>query len=500
MNSTNKNIKVASSEKIVGNTFFSTLSELSLLMTSVFFIMAARYLGVVEYGKFSTAIGFVSLFTILVLFGFTYSITKIIVRHHEKAGIYVGHALYIQLLFAIFCFGLCMGAAYLLKGRYSDEIRLLMALVFCAETLRCLGLVLRASVKALGHFHYDTLAVNAERLFLLLVGIPVLILKRDIFFVAAILALSRLISVLILMYTLKRAGHRILIRPQLNIGIELIRGSTIYVVQSAFWRVYDHIDVVMLSLMGSFAQVGLYKAGRQILEGLWFIPNILTEVTYPEMAARHLVSSERVFTLFDKVFKYMLIMGVMVTIGTIIIAKPLVNLIYGDGYEKTTIILILLGITIIPSYLRYMFGNTLVAIDLQKREMAISVSRSGFNAIANLALIPFWGVIGATIATVATDYFAIIFYVRVLIEKKLLRKSQWQFIYKPFVAAAACVPIYLGIQGLHGFTQFVIIIPAYILFIFLLRVFNMHELNLFQQITISRLPWLRLVQIQKKAD
>ena len=490
MSMSDKKVTVSSSQRIIGNTFFSTLSELSLLMTSVFFILAARYLGDAEYGKLSTAIGFVSFFSLLVIFGFTYSITKVIVRNPQKTGDYVGHALYIQLLFSLVAFGLCLGVAYLLRGRYSGEIRLLMAAVFGAEVLRCLGFMLRAAVKAVGRFQDDTVAVNAERLLLLVIGIPLLIFQRNVFAVAAVLAFSRLVSVVVLIGGLKRAGHHILVRPQWPVAVDLIRGSTIYVVQSVFLRVYDSIDVVILSLMRPFEEVGWYKAGRQILEGLWFIPNILTEVTYPELSARHLVSKEKVVSLFDKAFKYMLIMGVMVSAGTVIIAKPLVALLYGAGYEKTSLVLIILGITIVPSYLRYVFGNTLVAIDRQKTAMAISVSRSIFNAAANLALIPIWGIWGSALATVATDYFSIVFYIRVLIKERLLHRAQWRFGYKPFAAAAACAPIYLGLQSQNGFVQFAVIIPAYIVFLLVLRVFEVDEIHALRQVIGSRVPSL----------
>jgi O-antigen/teichoic acid export membrane protein len=470
------NIQASSGQKIIGNTVLSTLSELSLVFTSVYYILVARFLGDTQFGKFGTAIGFVGLFTLLIHFGFSYSIVKVIVKEKEKTGLFVANALYIQFALSLFCFIACMGAASLLKAKYPIEVRQLIAITFAAEMLKCFNLTLRASCKALGEYRYDTIAVNAERFFLLGAGLLFLLSGYGLLTVALLLALSRLISFLLLGMFILKSGYPFFLFPNATLVKTLIKSSFVYVVQSAFWRVYDYIDLVMISLMRPFHEVGWYRAGRQILEGLWFIPNILTEAIYPELNARHHLSNDHVFKLFDKAFKYMLSISVMVCIGTVVIAKALIEMLYGPSFEKTTLVLILLGIAVIPSYLRYMFGNTLIAVNLQKKETMIAASRSGFNVVANLALIPFYGYIGATIATVATDYFSIVFYFIILKKQGLVRISQLRFIYKPFLAAGFVIPVFFLIRHYHGVIQFFILIGVYIIAVFALRIFERDEI------------------------
>ena len=473
-------IKISSGKKIVGNTILSSFSELSLVFTSIFYILAARYLSDTGFGKFGTAVGFVGIFTLFIMFGFSYSITKIIVKERKKAGLYLGNALYIQLVFSAVYFLISLYVAYLLRTKYTLEVRYVIAIMFVAESLRCFTLTLRAGCKALGQYHYDAIAVNAERIFLLVVGIVLFLTGHGLFAVAVVVAVSRLVSLGILIGFMYRMHQNLVIMPNFKIWKMLLKKSYVYVAPSAFWRIYDYSDVVMISLMRPFHEVGWYRAGRQILEGLWFIPNILTEAIYPELNARHLVSRELVFKLFDRSFKYILSISVMVSIGTIVISRWLINLIYGPAYQKTVMVLILLGITVVPSYLRYMFGNTLIAINLQKKETYIAGGRSIFNAVGNLVLIYFYGYIGATIATVATDYFVIFVYFAILREEGLVRKSQLKFVYKPFVGAVSLIPVYYITRPIGDVIQFFIMITVYIVALFSLRIFDKEELTFFK--------------------
>ena len=182
----------------------------------------------------------------------------------------------------------------------------------------------------------------------------------------------------------------------------------------------------------------------------------------------------------------MLTVSVMVGIGTIIIAKPLIQILYRSDYNQAAIVLILLGFAVIPSYLRYLFGNTLIAVNLQKKETVVAACRSGFNVCANLSLIPFYGYVGATVATVATDYLAIVIYAVILGKEGLIRRQQLRFIYKPLLAGILLSPIYFLFSGIYAFFSFVIFIILYIALLFIMRIFDPEEIEVFRKYIRNR--------------
>jgi O-antigen/teichoic acid export membrane protein len=481
--------RTSSRQKIIGNTLFSLLSELSLLFTVVFSILAARFLGDREFGKLGAAVGFVGIFTLFIVFGFSYSIPKIINRRPENAGAAVWNALIIQASFSLACAVVCMSVAGLLRTKYTADVRILIGIVFIAETFRCFVFTLRAAFKTLGRFHYDTIAVNAERIFLLLAGTWVLIQTRNVIWAAVVLALSRAISFFILVFFLFRDGLHRNAGPSLAGCRMLMADSWIYAIQTGIFRLYDSIDLFMLSLMRPFAEVGWYRAGRQIIDGLTFIPNVLTEVVYPEMNSRHMVSDRMVTRLFERSFKYILITAVFVGLAVILFSGRIVALIYSPDYVRTVAVLAVLGISVIPAYIRYLFGNILIAINLQKSVLAVSGIRVGLNLVLNYILIRSYGYMGAAAATVAVEVFSFGVYAYLLKKQKFINRSQWAFAFKPILAGAAVLVLQRCMPDMHFLVRFFILFLSYIGVIFALKTFDREEMSAFKLFIIKKLKY-----------
>ncbi len=482
------NAKVATSHQIMGNTLLSSLSEMSLIFTFVFYILAARYLGDEAYGKFASALAFVGLFSMFVLFGFSYSITKIIVRDRDRAGFYAGNALSIQFFIAIALLLVSSGVAWLLRVKYPPEVRTVIAIVFLAESFRCFGMTLRSTCKALGRFHYDTLAVNAERIFLLIAGGVLLVSGKGVEAAAWVLLFSRAVSFFLLLGFLGRSGQKIRLKPGLSTCRMLVRQSWIYVLQSSFWTLNNYVDVVMLSLLRNFVEVGWYSVARRFFEGLWFVPNIITEAVYPELSARHLVSRELVVKLFMRSFKYTLIVATVITMCTVMAAPDLIRLAYGSEYEQSILVLVLLGIAVVPSFLRYLFGTTLIAVNQQKKVTMLDAVRSALNIVLNLILIVLYGYIGAAVTTVVMEYLTLIAYFLVLKKEGLIRRKALGFSLKPLLAAALLFAGYTLFQELSGWIKLAGVFVLYWLLLFMMKIFDREELRIFKTF-LMKLLW-----------
>lgn len=479
MNRSTFSISVSSPQKIFWNTIFSTFSELSLFFTFIFFILVARFLGDTAFGQFSSAMAFVGIFTLLVIFGFSYSITKWIVRDRANAGTYTGATLVVQFGLTFLCLAVTYGVALVLRQKYSHEVRMLILLIYMAECLKSYTLTLRAAVKALGGFHFDTLAMNAERIVLVVLGGIFLLLGKGLYIAAGVLIFSRVISFALLYRAVHHLSPDGISFPGISLSRKLVQESWIYMVQSIFWRIYDYIDVVLLSLLSTFEATGWYGAGRRILEGLWIIPNILTEALYPELNARHLVSHQLVRNVLDRAVKYLMMIGFAVCVAVLVLSKTLVQWFYGSAFQNTAKVLIILGLTIVPSYLRYVFGNTLIAINLQKKEIQISAARSIFNILANIILISRYGFLGAAGATVLTDFFALGLYLRIFYKVKLAGQVWLHDFGKSFAAFLCVIPLFFGIRGISALVQCLVLLGSYLIFLWIFRAFTLREMAFF---------------------
>lgn len=490
MNNTN-NTYVSSSQKLVGNTLLSSMSEMSLIFNSVFFILAARFLGDTILGMFNTAIEFVGLFVFVVVFGFNYSITKVVVRDREQMPRYVVNALFIQLLVSFLVFGICILIAYLLRAKYPLKVRYVIMIVFAAETLRSFNFTLRTSFKALGKFTYDVIAVLSERSFLMLVGGFLLIKGAGLFVVASVLLAGRIISFSMLVFFLVRSDKWKSPKISLATCRMLIKESVIFIVHTSFTQIYEHIDVVMISLMRKWEEVGWYSLARRILKASWFVPDIITSAVYPELSSRHLVSRKLVCKLFDRSFKYILVISILVTLAVVLLAETVIVGIVGEEYENSVIILILLGSAVIPSYSRFLFGTTLIAINKQKIVVIINIMRSISNIVFNFILIIMYGYIGAAIATVGTEYVSMIIFILFLKREDIIYSEQLRFIYKILIASGCMVPLYFVFGKLNDILKALVMIAIYSVIILLLRVFDAEEIVVFKKFFRNKLLKVR---------
>jgi len=89
-----------------------------------------------------------------------------------------------------------------------------------------------------------------------------------------------------------------------------------------------------------------------------------------------------------------------------VFAKPIVTLIYGQGYAPATIVLQIGIWQTVFSYLAYARDIWILATGKQKYLWIINLAGACTNILLNLLLIPLFGLIGAAITAVVTEFVA----------------------------------------------------------------------------------------------
>jgi len=163
----------------------------------------------------------------------------------------------------------------------------------------------------------------------------------------------------------------------------------------------------------------------------------------------------------------------------------------GEEYANSVAILTLLGIAIIPSYLRFLFGTTLIAINKQKKVVIVNIGRNISNIVLNFILIILYGYMGAAIATVGTEYLSLVIFILFLKQEHIIYKEQLKFIYKPILAVVGVIPVYFVFNDLLDILKAVIMIAVYGMLILLLRVFDQDEIRVFKKFLFNKILKVR---------
>jgi O-antigen/teichoic acid export membrane protein len=170
--------------------------------------------------------------------------------------------------------------------------------------------------------------------------------------------------------------------------------------------------------------VGIYGAALMLVDRLIVIPDGICTAIFPTLARLYKDSKEEASSIFRQFFLYLLLLGLPIALGTTILARPIINLMYGSEYKDAVPILQILAWWLFFSFLTYIQSLALGAIHQEREFARIRIGTAIFGVILTFILIIWLGIIGLAISSVAT---AIVYYlflskpIREYLIKDLLR-------------------------------------------------------------------------------
>ncbi|MBK9228787.1 MAG: polysaccharide biosynthesis C-terminal domain-containing protein [Ignavibacteria bacterium] len=202
---------------------------------------------------------------------------------------------------------------------------------------------------------------------------------------------------------------RIKVLPGFVKGVSMIRNLFIVLPLGAAVALnflYDKIDILLISKMLGFTEsaiysiaYGLFKAAA--LSYTFFLIPALSKISY---------FSRRKSAVRLYLAKYTLIIFlicVFVIVALVLSADIFVELLYGEKFNESANILKVLSFATLGMGLNNLFGVALNGLGLYKENLYVTFSGLIINIILNVLLIPTMGIMGAVIATLATEYLVL---------------------------------------------------------------------------------------------
>ncbi len=164
-------------------------------------------------------------------------------------------------------------------------------------------------------------------------------------------------------------------------------------------------DVIVLGAMATSEQVGIYSIGVALSELLWNIPS---SIGVPLIARTMQKDEATGAATAAQVARVTLLVMAAVTAAFAIVIRPLVEAVYTRGFADAAWIYLLLA----PGTLVYGLGTVLLNYLVAHGRLypGVAASVTGVNLALNLALIPFFGMYGAAIASTVSYAGAGVYY------------------------------------------------------------------------------------------
>lgn len=214
--------------------------------------------------------------------------------------------------------------------------------------------------------------------------------------------ISSLLTVLIAILILKFPLVEILKKTHINLTEwgTVVKISFVSMFNNSASIIMQNIDGILLGvLLNNLDSVAAYKVATYIPSGLAFLPQMLVIYIYPIFVS-HI--NDRKW-LIERYRKLVLVFGginLLITSFVIALSRFIVPLLFGNQYEDSVMPLNILMITyFFNATFRNISGNLLASQRRLKANLVFSVIGVVINVVADVLLIPRFGLNGAAVAT-----------------------------------------------------------------------------------------------------
>jgi O-antigen/teichoic acid export membrane protein len=472
--------------KIAKNTLF-IFSARGLEAASNLFnaVLIARYLGVEDFGRFSLllAIGWI-LFPFLLL-GLPRILCREIAQRRDTAADYTGTALALNGLSVI----PVVIIAAMLSSFFKLEPRMNIALLllFISLMARVVREIFASVFIAFEQMEYDTLSTFASRALELLSVVAVIYF--DLGFVALLVAqiVANIAGLSITSVILKTKFVMPRIQFNKDRMLYLLKESMPLTIVDFSMLAFMYVDILVLKTFTNDIQVGLFQVSQKLLLGLLPIPNAFAVAILPFLSslASSELSRDRLASTYSKIFKITLILGLFIAIPVIVFAHDVIRILFDTAYLQAVISLQIVLFSTPFLFVNIVTRATLVALNQQRYLMVTGGIFVLVNLVLDLVLVPRYGYVGASIATLSASVVLagtnVVYLVNRLRTRQIVK----------VITMPVLVAVVIGML-LSRFTAYHLaaVIPAYLFVFFialyLLKIFTLEEIQVLKQFVVRK--------------
>ncbi len=359
--------------------------------------LLARRLGPEGFGILGFASALCGYFALAVGGGLNDLAARDVARHPAgAAGIY-RLVLAVRAPLALGALALLVAAAWLLPR--PDAQRAVIAL--SGLSLIALALDPSWAIKALRRSGLAALAMVGTQT-VALVGVALFVLgPADVLRVPVVQFVAEATSGLLLAVFVLRAGAAP--APRWGDGLALLRESAPLVFGRGMRVVIVSFDMVMLGVVASSREVGIYAAVYRVHFFVLALVVAVQAAYLPVMARAATRGTADLRLVSDQALAGAAVIGAPLVAGGLVTAGPLLALLFGEPYAEGARALQWLLVSLLFVFVHGLLHNVYVVTATTPLEARWFAAAAAINVLANLWLIPRYGIAGAAAATALAE-------------------------------------------------------------------------------------------------
>ena len=390
-------------QTVAKNTAWLTIGTIfSRTIRALLILYAARLLGTEGYGVFSYAMSLAAFFGIFSDIGLSSLLTREAVKQPEKIKAYLSTTFFLKLVILAFTLFVALVFAPMTVTIIEAKplIPFAVFLLFF-DSFRSFGFSItraqnKMEVEAVLSALTDTIIVG--------ISLAVLFLNPSAWWLSLAYAVGSCLGTIVVFWIIRKYLVGITENFDRSLVKPILSSAWPFAIMGMLGAFMINIDTIIIGWFSSAHELGLYSAAQRVPLLLYVLPTLLASSIFPIFSRLvHNGDTEKAISIMETSIKYVMLVALPLAIGGMILAKPIIDLIFGTAYEQAWPTLSLLMFTILILFPGTLISNAIFAYDKQKSFIFSTGVGAGANVVLDLILIPILGIAGSAVATIVAQ-------------------------------------------------------------------------------------------------
>lgn len=388
---------------IFKNAFWLIFAQgINSLLKLFLIIFGARILGPLQYGKFTFAMAFASLFVVFSNFGLHPILVREFAKDQKKEK-YFPSLFTLKILLCLLCLFLILFFAFFVTK--DPKIRELIFLFAFMVIFHTLGEFFFSFFRARQKMEYEAQVKIGEAILVTFLGFFVLFNFPSPFSLALAYLISSFFAFLAIFLFFKKKTSFSFFKISFPLWKKFLKMAWPLAFVGFFAMIYNQIDSVMLGYFGQIVQNGWYNAAWKILLVAIFPSLLLSQAFFPALSLAFKKSREKFSQILSFYLNFSFSLVLPLILIFVILAPKIINFFYPLEFKKAIFAFQILALNLAFIYLNLPLNKALIVAQKEKKVFLISLFGALLNFLLNFSLIPKYSLYGASFATLLSFFF-----------------------------------------------------------------------------------------------
>lgn len=418
---------------ILNNIKWLLFDKLLILILEFFIgVKVANYYGASSFGQYSYAISLVAFSNIF----FELINSRVLKKYYTKNNfnILVFNVNFFKNSIAIILFFIPIIYKFFYK---IDNTLFYLLLLLCLDNI-----LMTATSGIENFFEYKleakriVISNNIVKIISYFLQYICMILNKGIIFIAIVRCIGSLIRVIILKFQYNHSYLRKLenksVKLDIKLIVKIIDESKYLWFSFVSFLIYTQTDRLMINYYLGIEEVGVYTIGMQLSNILAILIGPIQNSLFPKFLELYRNDYQKYYSFYKLTNTIITQFYLIITLISIIVVKYTFKYVYSSQYDGAILIYSILAFSVFIKANGSLQTSHMTIKNITKKSFYKTLVSLILNIILNILLIPKYGINGAAIATLITQFIALFlidFFIKEYQEQAIIQLKSLNLIY-----------------------------------------------------------------------